>query len=406
MPQFIYKGRDSSGKLKSGQRASASIDTLNADLIREGIVPIDIQPHTQTRSFLDKLVDFLQGEVLYLEEMAIFSRQMQVLHRAGVPIVTALTQLSEYTRSNRLSYALKGVIADVEKGQDLASAMRHYPEAFSRLMSDIVHIGETSGHLDEAFGHLHKYLEFEYQNIKQVKTSLRYPLFLLTSMIFAIIILNVFVIPGFARTYAATQMVLPWETRVLIGTSHFIVHQGVYVIISIGIIIMAFYRYLHTPEGRCNWDHLLLKLPVISRVIKRLILIRFSQSMSIIINSGIPILQGLDIIPNIINNTYIRTQITQMQESIERGTTFTKSIEKIELFTPMELQILSVGEKNGELAPALNYISEFHAHEIEFDLRRINDYLGPVLIGAASLLILAIALGVYLPIWNMVNLVN
>lgn len=406
MPLYIYTGRDKDGKIKTGQRSSTSIDMLNMDLIREGVIPVDIQLRVHKRSFLDNILIFLQGEVLYLEEMAIFSRQMQVLHKAGVPIVTALSQLSEYTRSSRLGYALKGVIADVEKGQDLASSMRNYPEAFSRLMTDIVKIGESSGHLDEAFGHLHKYLEFEYQNIKQVKSAFRYPVFLMVAIIFAIIILNIFVIPNFAHVYASSQMVLPWETRLLIGTSHFILHQGIYVVIALSLLITSFYRYLSTQEGKYHWHRLVLKIPILGRLLKRLVLIRFCQSMSIIINSGISIVQGLDITKNTLQNSYISSQIGQMEASIQRGTTFTKSIEKVDLFSPMELQILSVGEKNGELAPAITYISEFHTHEIEFDLRRLNDYLGPILIGAASGLILIVALGVYLPIWNMVNLVK
>jgi MSHA biogenesis protein MshG len=178
------------------------------------------------------------------------------------------------------------------------------------------------------------------------------------------------------------------------------------VVITLGILLTAFNRYLATDEGKLYWDKLKLNIPVIGRLIRRLILIRFSQSMSIVISSGIPVVQGLNIVRNIIQNSYISAQIIQMEESIERGTTFTKSIEKVELFSPMELQILSVGEKNGELAPALDYINEFHTHEIEFDLKRMSDYLGPILIGSASLLILIVALGVYLPIWNMVNLVK
>jgi MSHA biogenesis protein MshG len=406
MPQFNYKGRDNDGKLKIGRRASASVDILNNDLIREGVIPIEISLYVPKRSFINRLQDILQGEVLYLEEMSIFSRQMQVLHKAGVPLVTALSQLSEYTRSNRLSYALKGVIEDLEKGQDLASSMRNYPETFSRLMTDIIHIGESSGHLDQAFGHLHKYLEFEYQNIKQIKSAFRYPLFLTISIFLAVIVLNIFVIPNFARFYTNSQLSLPWETRFLIGTSSLIVHQGLYILIALGILVISFYRYLHTEEGKLHWDRYILNIPVIGRLMRRLVLIRFCQSMSIVISSGIPVVQGLDTVKNIIQNIYIGSQIELMKESIQRGTTFTKSIEHIELFSPMELQILSVGEKNGELAPALEHINEFHTHEIEFDLKRMSDYLGPVLIGAASLLILIVALGVYLPIWNMVNLVK
>lgn len=406
MPEYTYRGRDKDGKVKVGQRTAKDIDALNMELISEGIIPLDIRLFSTDRTILDSLRNLIQGHSLYLEELTIFFRQMQILMRAGVPIIIALTQLGQYTRSHRLQLALKGTISYLEKGLDLATSMSHFPDVFTPLVTDIVRIGESTGKLPESFEQLHGYLQFEYNNSKMIKSAFRYPIFLSISIIFAIIILNIFVIPTFAQFYSSSEVSLPWETRLLIGSSHFITHQGIYVVIALIIITISLVRYIKSAEGRLQWNHFELRIPIFGNLLKRLILIRFSQSTAIAINAGISVIQSLTIVSNIINNAYIAKQIDVMKGSIERGQNFTKAISAIELFSPIELQIMSVGERNGELGPALNYISEFHSREVEYDLKRINDYLGPILIAAVSFLILIVALGVYLPIWNMINLVK
>lgn len=406
MPQFNYRGRDKEGHLRVGQRAAASADALNVELVKEGTFPIQITEIHSRRTFITKLQDWVQGENLHLEELAIFSRQMQLLHDAGVPLVTSLKQLSTNTRSKKLAFALNGIIAELEKGLNLAAAMQQYPEVFSPLMISIVQIGENTGQLSQSFAHLHHYLDFELRNNKQIKSAFRYPILILISITIAILVLNFFVIPNFAKFYVNLQVSLPWETRLLINMSNFFINQSIFLLIFIAFIGTLIYRYLKTPQGHYQWNKLQLNLPFMGKLLRRIILIRFSESLSIILSSGISITQGLVLVKNVISNSYIAEQISQMQESIERGVSFTRAIAKSNLFTSLEMQILTVGEKNGELSPALDYIANFHSHEIEYDLKRINDFIGPVMVGLIGGLILIIALGVYLPIWNMINLVR
>jgi MSHA biogenesis protein MshG len=406
MPQFNYRGRDSSGRLRVGQRFGFSANNLSAELIKEGITPIQITPNKAKSNFLESFQDWLQSDRSRLEELAVFARQMQMLHQAGVPIVTALMQLSTYIKSRRFGNALNGVIENLEKGQDLASAMQQFPDVFTPLVYNIVRIGERTGHLSEAFGHLHKYLEFEASNIKQLKSSFRYPIFVVISIVFSIITLNIFVIPTFARFYTNSSVALPWQTQILINSSNFLVHYGVYLLILLmGLCVLA-YRYFKTDEGRYRLHKFQLNVPIFGKLLRRIILIRFSQTLAIILNSGISITDGLSLVKDTLQNSYINAQIKQMLEMIERGNTFTQSMTNIDIFSPVELQILAVGEKNGELGSALNYIGTFHGHEIEYDLKRMNDLIGPILIAGVSGLILIMALGVYLPVWNMVDLVH
>ncbi|SRR5579883_1243109 len=406
MPQFNYQGRDKEGNLRTGQRIAANADQLNMELTKEGIFPIRITLIKERSRYFEKLQDWFQGQTLHTNELAVFARQMQLLHNAGVPIITALQQLSSHTRSRRLANALDGLIEHLEKGESLATAMQYYPIVFSPLMVNIIQIGENTGHLGDAFGHIHQYLEFEASTIKQIRSTFRYPIFVLITIGIAIIVLNFFVIPTFSRFFSRLGVTLPWQTRILIGISNFFVHD-LYILLAILIIAtVLIYRYLRTPEGKYRWHKMELKIPVFGNLLKRIILIRFCQAMAIILNSGIAITQSLILVKNIVPNAYIGAQISEMQNAIERGVPFTQAIKKVDLFTHLERQILAVGEKNGELSPALNYIGHFHANEIEFDLKRINDLMGPLLMGIISGMVLILALGIYLPIWNMINLVH
>lgn len=406
MPQYTYRGRDKVGTLRVGERFANSVDDLNNELSREGIFPIDIKEAVSTEGYLSQFRSFLQGQTLHLEEMSVFSRQMERLTKSGVPIIASLRQLADYTRSTKLAVALKGVADYLEKGKSLSAAMANYPNVFSPLVVNIIHIGENTGHLTEAFNHLHEYLNFEAQNRKMIKATFRYPIFVIISIVLAIVILNIFVIPTFARFYVNIEVALPWETRFLIGMSTLFTKYGFLILFILICLCYLIYRYLKSPSGSYKFSRVLLHMPIIGKLYRRLILIRFSQSLAIILNSGVPVSQGLTLVKNSLNNKYIEEQISAAQELIERGNTFTQAMAKIELFTPLENQIIAVGEKNGELGPAMQYIGTFQSGEIEYDLKRLGDNIGPILITAIAGLVLIVALGIYLPVWNMINLVH
>lgn len=406
MPEFNYRGRDKTGNLKVGQRFSANMDILNAELIKEGVFPIQITPiHTASSSSLNVKYWF-QRRSAYLQELSIFSRQMQLLQQANVPTLDALKQLWAFSKALRLKEGIKGVIEQIEKGMDLSTAMSMFPNAFPAIMINMIKMGQSTGHLDQAFLHSHQYIEFEIQNSRQTKSVLRYPMFLLVTTLAAVIVLNVFVIPTFAQFYGNMKVNLPWETTLLIGMSDFLVSYGWYLLFFfIGLGSYIFYL-LKKPKGRYAWHVFQLRLPLIGRLLKRIALIHFSQALSIALKSGVSIVDGLKLAAESTQNTKIRQQILKMLEAIQGGTTFTQASKNNDLFGPMELQIFSVGEKNGELGAALEYIAQFYSRDIEYDLKRLNDIIAPLLIAILSGLILILALGVYLPIWNMVNLVN
>lgn len=406
MPSFTYRGRDKSGNLRSGDRVATTADVLNEELSKEGIFATEIREQVSSESAFDRLKAYLHNRSKLLDELAMFARQMSLLIKSGVPIIPAIRQLATFTRSLTLANALNGISDNLEKGKSLSASMELYPNVFSPLIYNLIKIGENTGHLTEAFGHLHRYLEFESRNRKMIKATFRYPIFVIVSIVIAILVLNIFVIPTFAKLYSGLGTTLPWETRALITSSNIVTHYGIFILIGIAFCIYLFNRYVNTPSGRLKFSKFKLRMPIYGNVYRRLLLIRLTQTLAIILNSGIPISQGLTLVKQAMGNQVIEDQMKEAQEQIERGTSFSQAMMKISLFSPLENQIIAVGEKEGELGPSMDYIASFHGSEIEYDLKRLSDSIGPILIGFISVLVLIIALGIYLPIWNMVDLVH
>lgn len=404
MPSYIYKGRDKEGTLHTGRRFAKNVDLVNLDLLKEGITPLLITVVPDKESFLDRVADLLQGNTVRLQALAIFARQMESLHSSGVSMTTALKQLCEFTRSRKLSKALQGIIEEVEGGKTLAQAVKNYPKVFPPVAVSLIEMGEETGRLTEAFGSLYNYLDFEIETTKQLKAAMRYPSFIVVGLAIAIVILNIFVIPTFANLYKQFNAALPMPTRILIGMSDIFVHYGLYMLIGLVIIVIAFIQYIRTKSGRYAWDRFKLKVPLFGQLLARIVLVRFCRSLAIVFESGLTVTQGLALTEEVVGNQYIAKQVRSARESIERGLSFTLAITKIKIFSNMEIQVLNVGEKNGELAPALQYISDFYAREIAYTLQHIVDWLNPIILSIMGIFILIIALGIYLPIWNMVKL--
>lgn len=406
MPTFTYHGRNANGRPVSGRRFAQSEDTLGSQLLKEGIIPISIVLSGDKATFISTISDWLQGKKVTLDELAIFSRQMHTLTKAGVPITSALRQLAGNARSPRMSTALYGIVENLESGQDLAGSMQDYSSIFTPIMISMIRVGENSGKLDEAFLRLNQYLEMEATTIKRVKASLRYPVFVVISIVSAVILVNIFVIPTFANVFAQSGMQLPRMTQILINISHFFAQFWLLVLIIAGAMIGLVTYYLRTPNGKLNWHRYQLQIPIVGIIIKRIILLRFSQSFSLIVSSGIPVIEGLGLVAQTMDNAYARKEVLLIQESVQHGKSLTQSVAATGLFTPLELQMLSVSEDTGELASMLDQLGLFYRREVDYDLKRLSDIIEPVLIVGLAIVVLMLAFSVYLPIWNMVKIAH
>lgn len=406
MPTYEFKGRDLSGKFITGKRIAYSADSISFQLLKEGITPIEIHLAEAGGNAWKTLADwFAQGRVTS-DDLGMFARQMHTLCKTGVPITLAIKRLAETARSARLTIALNGIAEILESGVDLAGAMQRYPKIFTPLMVSMVRVGQSSGNLDEAFLRLNQYIELESGVVKHIAAAMRYPMLILIALVVAVCVVNSFVIPSFAHIFERANIPLPFLTVALIKISNFTNQYWIYIAIGLAIAVTTMIYYFKTPEGKLFADQYRLKIPIIGRIMQRILLLRFAQMFSIVINSGVPILEGISLVAEALNNSYVQKELLGMREAIQRGNSLTQAATGITLFTPLEIQMLAVSEETGDLGELFHQIAIFYQREVEYDLKRLNDFMEPFLIVILSIFVLMLAFAVYLPIWNMVKLAH
>lgn len=407
MPTFQFQGRDSQGTLIKGKRSAQSIDSLGAELIKEGIIPIKIEgadKHSSAFSKLKKLSFFKKK--ISQDSLGLFARQMQTLIKSGVSITLAIRQLAETSQDLILSDALFEIAEKLESGQDLTSSFQEYPDVFPPIVVSMIRVGQNSGHLDDAFNNINQYTELESNAMRQFKSATRYPLMVIITLAVATAIIVGYVIPTFATVFQQANIELPFATRILISFSNIIKTYWLLLILASIIIIIFIHHYLKTAKGHYKWDKFKLKIPIQGPILQKILLLRFAKSFSIVVNSGIPVVEGLNLVADTMGNEYVKDQILSMQADIQRGKTLTQAAAAVTLFTRLELQMLSISEETGELGLMLEQLFEFYKREVEYSIKRVNDLIEPILTVGLAILVLGLALAVYLPMWDMIKLVR
>lgn len=404
MPLFQYKARDARGGSVSGQIEAGSADAVASQLLNAGITPIDIAETQPKRDVWGELLRRLGSGRPSLDELLLFCRQMYTLTHAGVPIVRGLTGLAETTRNVMLADALHRMRAELESGRDLSGAMGQHPQIFSQLMISMIRVGENTGQLDEAFAQLAQYLEQDRDTRARIKTALRYPIFVLVFIGVAIGVVNVLVIPAFASVFAGMNAELPWQTKLLISVSDFSVAYWPHMLGALTAFVFGARTYVRTPNGRYRWDRLKLRLPIVGSIILRSTLARFSRTFAMTTRSGVPLIQSLGVVARAVDNDYVAERVTNMRNGVERGDTLTRTAAATGLFTPLILQMLSVGEETGQVENMMDEVAGFYEREVDYELKNISSAIEPILIVAVGLLVLVLALGVFLPMWDITRL--
>lgn len=403
MAQFRYSGRNARGARVSGLVEAASLDQAANELLAQQITPlqIDAQQADKGADVLQQLLERLRRRRVELDELIIFCRQMYSLSKAGVPIIRAIGGLAESTRNLYLREVLQAVRSDLERGLGLAVAMNVHPRVFNTLFISMVSVGENTGQLDGAFRQLSSYLELERETRKRLKQATRYPLFVLSAMGVALAVINLFVIPAFAKVFEQFKAELPWATRVLIGTSQFFQDYWWLLLILLACGLYGFLRWTKTEQGALHWDRLKLRLPIVGGIFERIALARFTRTFAMMYRAGVPLLQTLSINSASVGNRHIGQAVLAMREGIERGEALTRTAAASGLFTPLVLQMMAVGEETGALDDLFVEVADFYEQEVDYDLKQLADAIEPILIVAMGVLVLILALGVFLPMWEL-----
>ncbi len=400
---FRYKGRSADGRAVEGSLEGVSADGVASELLAQGVTPLGISEASGDSDLLVRLERWWAQRQIGLSDLVMFSRQMCSLSRAGIPIIRTLESIASSSRNVEMKRVLNEIAGRLQAGHDLAASMQRYPQIFSSLYIAIIHIGESVGRLDESFLQLSKYLELEEETRKRINSASRYPAFVLISIVVAIAIINIWVIPPFSAMFESFGSGLPWATKLLLETSKFSVRYWPHGLALISGAVLASHHFVNTPNGRLWFDKLKLRLPITGSIQERALLARFARTFSVTLDAGLPATQALTVVSRAVDNQYVAERILRILDSVERGETLTSAAHESGLFPPLVLQMLSIGEETGAVADMLLQVAEFYEGEVDYDLKRISESIEPILILFVGGVVLLLALGVYLPMWEMAS---
>jgi len=396
MPIFEYKGRTDDGMMVSGVQEAADLDALGAALILSKITPIEIKQKAAGAVAFN----LFEEKVTSLDVM-LFSKQMYTLLKAGIPIMRALAGIQSSVGNAKLAQVVGQLRVSLDSGRELSVAMTEHPKVFDGFYISMIRVGEGTGNLDNIFLRLAQHIEFERFMRGQIKSALQYPIFVLSAMAIAIVVINVMVIPQFEKVFASMHTDLPFITQVLIAFSSFMRN---YWFVLIGMIVGAvwmFKSYTSTSAGRSQWDRYKMRIPIAGKIIFKGTMARFARSFALSTRSGLPILSALRLVSQTVENDYLAAKILSMSAGIERGETILRTATQTGVFNPLVLQMIAVGEESGSLDDLMQEIADMYQADVEYDVKTLGAQIEPILIIFLGILVLILALGVFLPIWDM-----
>lgn len=405
MDTFEYKGRNNRGEIMQGSIESPNAQGVASWMLASGISPIQIQMKGNALSDQPQWLRALQGAgSIKLVDLLMFTRQMGTMVRAGVPMMQALSGMQRSTANPALAEVIKTLRTDLDKGLELSAAMAQHPKVFNDYYVSMVRVGESAGQLEEVFKRLFEQLTFDNHMNKKIKGALRYPSFVLIAIAIAMVIMTIFVIPTFAKMFVSMKLDLPILTRVLMGTSDFAVNYWWVVLAGIAAAFYGFKIFTSTRDGRYFWDKLKLRFPVVGSILKKATLARFCRSFATASKSGVPVVQAFTLVSRVVDNGFFEERILGMRSGVERGESMLRVAQSAGIFTPIELQMISVGEETGDIDGMLNQVADMYQEEVEYEVDRLSETIEPILLAVMGVLVGILLLGIFMPMWDMTKM--
>ncbi len=401
MAQYVWKGRTRQGATTGGVLVADSKDLAIADLRRR---QIDVT--TVKEKGKELAVPKLGPGRVNARRLAIFTRQFSVMIDAGLPLVQCLEILGNQQDSRLFQKIILAVRQDVEAGSSLAEALRKHPKAFDDLFVNMVAAGEAGGILDTILRRLSTYIEKAVKLKGQVKTALIYPVSVLLVAAIVVFIILWKVIPTFASLFAALGAELPLPTRLVIKASNFVASYIVFIVAGCAAAVYALKRYYATYRGRRVIDGIVLKLPVLGDIMKKIAVARFCRTLATLTSSGVPILDGLEITAKTAGNAIVEDAIMGVRKSVEAGRTIAEPLGETKVFPSMVVQMIGVGEQTGALDAMLNKIAEFYEEEVDNAVTGLMKLMEPIMIAILGTVIGTIVVAMYMPMFDLISKIN
>jgi len=396
MPNYTWKGTNRQGEAVSGDRAADSRDALQAALRREGINATAIREKSS-------LLGGRKGGKVSSKELAIFTRQFSVMIDAGLPLVQCLEILGGSHENKAFAAILNQTRMDIEGGATLADAMRKHPKAFDELYCNMIAAGEAGGILDTILKRLATYIEKSVKLQAQIKGAMMYPIAVISIAALVITVILWKVIPTFAAMFAGLGATLPLPTRIVIAMSNWLVRLFIPGIIGGFLGVTAFRRYYATYGGRRVVDGRLLKLPVLGDILRKVAVAKFCRTLSTLISSGVPILDGLEITAKTAGNAIVEDAIMDVRKSVEGGLTIAQPLKESGVFPAMVVQMIGVGEQTGALDAMLSKIADFYEDEVDQAVANMLTLLEPIMILFLGTTVGGIVIAMYLPLFSLIS---
>jgi type IV pilus assembly protein PilC len=400
MPVFEYTARDQTGRVLAGVIEAENDTTVTQKLREMGFFITNLQKKTEPVGVGEYFARF-RG--IGLKDLAVFSRQFATMVNAGLSLVRTLSILEEQTQQKQLKQVIGAVRVDIEGGATLSSALGKHPAAFSNLYVNMVKAGEAGGVLDEVLLRLATFLEKELALRQKIKSATTYPILLACAAVAALLFMTVVIIPQFATFFKelGSNAALPLPTQVAMGVSLLIRRFWWLLMVVVAAVVYAMRLYVRTPAGRASFDRIKLRLPILGPVNKKIVIARFSRTFGTLVASGVPIMQALEVVAKAIDNVVVARSIEAVRTSIREGESIAIPLAASGMFPPMVVQMVKVGEETGSLETMLTKVADFYDTEIENTVASLTSILEPILIVGMGIVIGAMLISLYLPIFNL-----
>ena len=401
MLNFRYKIRDKHGRASTGTIEGESRESVASHFKQMGYMPILIEEEKSGVRNINFIQKFLSR--VSQEELIVFTRQLATLQRAGVAILVSLSSISEQVNNPYFKKIIKGITNDIESGKSFSDALSKFPSIFSNIYINMIRSGEAAGMLDDVLDKLADLLEYE-QDIKmKVKQAIRYPMLVMITLSIAFPVLVLFIIPKFSALFARFNTELPLPTRILIGLHFVLSHYWYLIILAIVVAVVAFRKFIHTPSGRYAWDSVKLKAPVFGQLLSKISLSRFSRMTALLSSSGIPILNTLEIVKGSVGNMIIADSIDNIIEGISQGKGIAEPMKLSGLFPGIVVQMVKIGEETGRMNELLLNVSDYYDSQVDYTVKNLTVLIEPILIFVLGIMVLTMALGIFMPMWNLMS---